>query len=254
MQLTDSHAHLDDESFANDRKEVIDRARQAGVTNIVVPAVDRASWNRIAALQDRQKGVHAAYGMHPMFLNQHRPEHLDQLPEWLENHPAVAIGEIGLDYFVEGLDAEKQRHYFQSQLAIARDLKLPVIVHARRAVDEVISSIRQMGGLTGVVHSFSGSQQQAEQLWKAGFLIGLGGPLTYERAQRLRRIVTDMPLEYLLLETDAPDQPGSNHRGERNEPAHIVDVLQTVASLRNELPDTIAEATTNNARRLFRFP
>lgn len=253
MQLTDSHAHLDDDSFAKDRMEVIERARQAGVENIVVPAIHRDSWDAIAALQHEHQSVHAAYGMHPMFLNQHRPEHLDQLPEWIENHPAAAVGEIGLDFFVDGLDPEKQRFYFHRQLLVARDLNLPVIVHARRAVDEVIATLRRIGGLTGVVHSFSGSEQQAEQLWKAGFLIGLGGPITYERAQRLRRIVASMPLEYLLLETDAPDQPGAVHRGERNEPAFLVNVLETVAALRQTSPGDIAAATTENARRLFRF-
>lgn len=253
MQLTDSHAHLDDETFDSDRQEVIDRAKQAGISHIVVPAINRASWDTIAALQNSQSGVHAAYGMHPMFLNQHLPEHLDALPEWVANHPTVAIGEIGLDFFIEGLDPERQRFYFNRQLLIARECKLPVIIHARRAVDEVIASIRKMGNLTGVVHSFSGSQQQAEQLWKAGFLIGLGGPITYDRAQRLRRIVTEMPLEYLLLETDAPDQPSAAHRGQRNEPAFLANVLETIAELRNESTETIATATTENARRLFRL-
>lgn len=249
--LTDSHAHLDDRSFDHDRREVLDRARTAGVGAIVVPAINRASWQPIAQLQQDEKGVHGAYGLHPMFLNDHRPADLDELPGWIARHPTVAVGEIGLDFFVDGLDPAQQRFYFTRQLKLARDLELPVIVHARKAVDEVIATIRRIGGLRGVVHSFSGSPQQAEQLWKEGFLIGLGGPLTYERAQRLRRLVADMPLEHLLLETDSPDQPNAARRGMRNEPAFITDVLETVAQLRGATKDEVAAATTANAHRLF---
>jgi TatD DNase family protein len=191
--------------------------------------------------------------MHPIYIDQHRPEHIQELREWLKTHPAVAVGEIGLDYFLPELDVETQRDYFQKQLQVARDFDLPVIVHARRAMDEVTSTMRRMGGLRGVVHSFSGSLQQAERLWEMGFHLGIGGPVTYERAQRLRHIVATMPVERLLLETDAPDQPGACHRGERNEPSHILEVLNVIAELRGESPEAIAEATTRNARNVFRF-
>ena len=191
--------------------------------------------------------------MHPLFLDHHRPEHLDQLAVWLAEHPAVAVGEIGLDYFIQELDREEQQIYFERQLRVARDFDLPVIVHARRAMDEVTATLRRIGGLRGVVHSFSGSEQQAEQLWRLGFHIGIGGPVTYERAQRLRRIVASMPIEHLLLETDAPDQPGSSHRGERNEPAHLAAVLRVVSELRGSSEEEVAAATTANAKSLFRF-
>ena len=192
--------------------------------------------------------------MHPLFLDHHREEHVDQLATWLAEHPAVAVGEIGLDYFVEELDRGRQQMYFERQLRVARDFDLPVIVHARRAVDEVTATLRRIGGLRGVVHSFAGSEQQAEQLWRLGFLIGIGGPVTYERAQRLRRIVASMPIEHLLLETDTPDQPGASHRGQRNEPARLVDVLHVIAELRGSSAQDIASATTANARTLFGFP
>ena len=124
-------------------------------------------------------------------------------------------------------------------------------MHARHAVDEVIAAIRRIGGLRGVVHSYAGSAEQARQLWSLGFLIGLGGPITYERANRLRSLAATMPLEFLLLETDAPDQPLSTHRGERNEPAHLAEVAATVAALRGEAIESVAAATARNARRLF---
>jgi TatD DNase family protein len=192
--------------------------------------------------------------MHPIYIGRHRPEHIDELRTWLQTHRAVAVGEIGLDYFLTELDIERQRDYFQQQLRVARDFDLPVIVHARRAMDEVTSTMRRIGGLRGVVHSFSGSLQQAERLWEMGFHLGIGGPVTYERAQRLRHIVATMPAERLLLETDAPDQPGACHRGERNEPAHLIEVLDAIAALRGESTHAIAEATTRNARQLFRLP
>lgn len=254
LELTDSHAHIDDASFAADLAAMFQRAEDAGVRHIVVPAIDQASWPRIEAICARHAQAKPAYGMHPIYIDQHRPEHLDELRTWLETHPAVAVGEIGLDYFLTDLDVERQRDYFRQQLRLARDFDLPVIVHARRAMDEVTSTMRRIGGLRGVVHSFAGSLQQAERLWDMGFHLGMGGPVTHERAQRLRGIVAHMPIEHLLLETDAPDQPGACHRGERNEPAYIVEVLETIARLRNENPEAVAQATTENARRLFRLP
>jgi TatD DNase family protein len=249
--LIDSHVHLDDVTFDHDRDAVIDRARAAGVARQVIPGVDAASWPRIQALCTPGSGLYPAYGMHPMFLDQHRPEHLATLSHWLATQRPVAVGEIGLDFHVDGLNPEDQREYFRQQLALAREFDLPVILHARAALDEVTATLRRIGGLRGVVHSFSGSRQQAEQLWKLGFHLGIGGPVTYERAQRLRRTVANMPIEYLLLESDAPDQPLSTHRGERNEPAYVAEVLQHVAALREEKPEVVAAATTANVRRLF---
>lgn len=141
--------------------------------------------------------------------------------------------------------------YLDRQLALARELGLPVILHARRAYDDVAAAIRRVGGLRGVVHSFSGSEEQARQLWKLGFCLGIGGPVTYERAARLRMLVARMPVEFLLLETDSPDQPLAGHRGARNEPAFLVEVLRTIAMLRDEEPDAIAAATSRNAEALF---
>jgi TatD DNase family protein len=195
-----------------------------------------------------------AYGLHPLCLATHRSEHLDALREWIARERPVAIGECGLDYFVEDLDREQQQGIFDAQLRIARDFDLPVIVHARRAVDAVIASLRRIGGLRGVVHSFSGSVQQAEQLWTLGFRLGLGGPVTYPRANRLRRLATTMPLEYLLIETDAPDQPGAGHQGARNEPAFVLEVARTIAELRNISVEAVAEATSRNAAALFALP
>ncbi|SEK99732.1 TatD DNase family protein [Pseudoxanthomonas sp. GM95] len=254
MVLTDSHCHLDVSEFDTDRDAVIARARQAGVTRQVVPAIAAAGWAQLKQVCVPGSGLFAAYGLHPMFLSEHRPEHLDQLRTWIERERPVAIGECGLDFFVEGLDHVLQQQYFEDQLALAREFDLPVIVHARRATEAVIVAIRRFGPLRGVVHSYAGSEEQARQLWEHGFLLGLGGPVTYERAQRLRRLVASMPLEQLLLETDAPDQPDAGHRGQRNEPARLPVVCETIAQLRGVAPEVIAQATSNNATRLFRLP
>lgn len=252
--LLDSHCHLDAAEFDRDRDDVIARARAAGVTRQVVPAIHAAGWPKLRDLCAGADGLFPAYGLHPMFLDDHRPDHLRQLGEWIERERPVAVGECGLDYFVEGLDHDAQQQYFDGQLALAREHDLPVIVHARRAVDAVIASIRRFDGLRGVVHSWSGSRQQAGQLWDLGFVLGIGGPVTYERAQRLRKLVASMPLEYLLLETDAPDQPGSAIQGQRNEPARLRTVCETVAKLRGVSPEEVARATTANAERLFGLP
>lgn len=252
--LVDSHCHLDAAEFDPDRAAVIARARAAGVQAQVVPAVSAARWPVLREVCRQAPGLYPAYGLHPMFLAEHRPEHLQVLADWIERERPCAIGECGLDFFVDGLDVQAQQHYFLGQLALARDHDLPVIVHARRAVDAVIAAINRIGGLRGVVHSFSGSPEQAAQLHKRGFLLGLGGPVTYERAQRLQRLVREMPLEQLLLETDAPDQPDAGIRGQRNEPARLVDIATHIAALRGTRVEALAQATTDNARRLFALP
>ena len=251
MELIDSHSHLDAGEFDLDRGAVIGRAEAAGVVAQVVPAVALAGFAKLRDLCADHGGLHPAYGLHPMYLAAHRDDHLDLLRAWIERERPVAVGECGLDFFIADPEPDAQRRYFLRQLELAREFDLPVIVHARRAMDETIATLRRVGGLRGVVHSFSGSAEQARQLWKSGFLLGIGGPVTYERARRLRDLVARMPIEFLLLETDSPDQPLSGYRAERNEPARLREVLGVVAALRDEDAASVALATTRNARALF---
>jgi TatD DNase family protein len=230
---------------------VLQRATSAGVREQLVPAVDHMGWPGLKAVCASAAGLYAAYGLHPMYLDRHRPEHLAALPARVEREQPQAVGECGLDFFIEGLDPVQQRFYFVRQLEIARDFRLPVVVHARRAVEEVIAHLRAVPGSRGVIHSYSGSEEQARQLFDLGVSIGIGGPVTFERARRLRRIVASAPLQFLLLETDAPDQPDAGRRGQRNEPAYLATVLAQVAALRGVAAAEIAEATRANARRLF---
>lgn len=251
LTLIDSHSHFDVGEFDSDRAEALQRARAAGVTRQIIPAIALRGFAKLRDMCASETGLFPAYGLHPMFLAEHAIEHLDDLAIWVERDKPVAVGECGLDFYVDGLDPNSQRLYFRRQLELAREHDLPVIIHARRAVEEVIAAIRSIGNLRGVIHSYSGSMEQARQLWDIGFLLGFGGPLTYERATRLRHIAAEMPLEFLLLETDSPDQPLASHRGERNEPAFLPEVLNTVAKLRGEAPEIVADATTANAEKLF---
>jgi TatD DNase family protein len=251
--LVDSHVHLDQLAFAPDREAVIKRASLAGVSRMIIPATHAATWAALDALCGEHPHIYPAFGLHPVFIDKHLPEHVQTLSSWLDRNVAVAVGEIGLDFHVERLNRDLQRDYFTRQLQLASDYDLPVIVHARAALEEVILTLRRHGGLRGVVHSFSGSQQQAENLWKLGFHLGISGPITYERAQRLRRIVSNMPIQYLLLESDAPDQPDAGHRGQRNEPARVATILSCVAALREQPLAEVAAATTANARQLFKL-
>ncbi|HEY6895086.1 MAG TPA: TatD family hydrolase, partial [Rhodanobacteraceae bacterium] len=237
--------------FDADRSDALARAREAGVTRQIVPAIALAGFGKLRDLCREEAGLFPAYGLHPMFLDEHAPAHLDALAGWIERERPVAVGECGLDFYVEGLDRDAQHRYLDTQLALAKAFDLPVILHARRAFDDVAAAIRRVGGLRGVVHSFSGSAEQAEQFFRLGFHVGIGGPVTYPRAKRLRSIVATMPIEWLLLETDSPDQPLYGHQGRRNEPALLVGVLDGVAELRGESRESIAAATSANAERLF---
>jgi len=249
--LVDSHAHLDHAAFDADRAQVLMRAQAHGVDALIIPGVDRDGWAGIRHLCAGDSHLHAAYGLHPLFIGHHAPGDVQALSAWLDAGDAMAIGEIGLDFHAEIPDHDLQRHFFRAQLQLARERGLPVIVHARAAFEEAILTLREVGGLRGVVHSFSGSQQQAERLWELGFCLGIGGPVTYPRARRLRQIVANMPGEFLLLESDAPDQPDAGIRGQRNEPARVADIARCVAGLRGETLSTLAATTTTNARRVF---
>lgn len=250
-RLIDSHAHFDDASFDHDREQALHRAHAAGVEAQVIPAVKSDWWPRIRRLCLDHPLLHASYGLHPMYLANHREAHLEALAEWVEREHPVAVGECGLDFYIDNPQPEQQQHFFEQQLVIARDNRLPVIIHARRSVEEVINTLRRYPGMSGVLHSYSGSEQQAKRLIDMGFYLSFGGPITYPRAKRLHRLIRRLPLSAILLESDAPDQPGERHRGERNEPAYLPEVLESISRLRDESPENIAEQTRANTCLLF---
>jgi TatD DNase family protein len=190
-----------------------------------------------------------------MYLSLHRPEHLEELEERTRTMDLAAIGEIGLDYYIEGGDRAAQQELFEKQLEIAARARLPILLHVRKAHDQVMRTLRaKRFSHGGIVHAFSGSAEQARQYIKIGFGIGLCGTLTYDRARRIRATAAGLPQEAIVLETDSPDIPLAAHRGEDNRPEYLPEILQILAELRNELPEETARATTANAERLLRIP
>lgn len=249
--LIDSHVHTDDARLATDHYQVIDAARQHNIAAQIVPAVAQKYWPRLKQLCDANDDLYPCYGLHPCFFADHSDEHLRELAQWLGREPTVAVGECGLDYAIAGADKAHQQHLFAAQLGLAREFNLPVVIHAVRAVEDVIRMIRASGHNRGMVHSFNGSVQQANRLIDLGYMLSFGGAVTYPRAKRLRSLVADLPLDSILLETDAPDQPSAKYQGQRNEPAYLVDIWHAISDLRDEDKETVASKTTENAKRLF---
>lgn len=254
LKLIDTHAHFDDISFAEDRAGALQRARAVGVIAQIVPAIRFSDWENLRSVCQQHAGLYPAYGLHPVFITAHQPQHLVTLVEYLTREKPHAVGEFGLDYYLSELDRAKQQQFFIEQLAIAQQFQLPVILHARRAVEEVINHLRKFPDVAGVIHSFSGSMQQAKKLLDLGLYLGFGAPITYTGSHNLHRLVRYIPLENLLIETDAPDQPSIYHRHQRNEPAYLPEVLTALAALRQQTIEEVAAVTTANAIRLFSLP
>ena len=251
MELIDSHCHLDLPAFDHDRAAVIDRCRDRGVTGFVVPGVRAAGWQPLWRLSMQVPGLYPAFGLHPVFLKAHDAGDVAALEKMLARHRPVAIGEIGLDYHVAGLDRERQQSLFESQLEIARSAGLPVILHVLKAHDRVLSTLKRIPVPGGIVHAFNGSLQQARQYAAMGFCFGFGGMLTFPRSTRLRALARDLPLESIVLETDAPDMTVMQHRGERNSPEYLPYCLSALAGVRAAAPDEVARITTQNVRELL---
>ena len=250
--MIDTHIHLDAVEFAADRAEVLAAARAAGVRGFIVPAVAHDNFAAVMGLAAAHADVHCALGVHPMYVHEAVPEDLDALDaELAAGGGAVAVGEIGLDYYVEGFDAAVQERYFIAQLKLARRHDLPVILHSRRAVDAVLSGLRRIGVPGGVAHAFSGSRQQAEQFIALGFKLGFGGAMTYSGSRRIRALAAELPLEAIVLETDAPDIAPAWASRQRNEPANLLRIAQELAALRGEPFDHIVATTTANAAAVF---
>lgn len=248
MELLDTHCHLDVPAFDADREAVLERARAAGVVGIVVPAIDAEGWPALIRLCASAPDLYPALGLHPVFLASHQDNDLQALEHALVEHAVVAIGEIGLDWFVPGLDRDRQQRLFEAQLAIAAAADLPVLLHVRKAHDAVLAALRRAPVRGGTAHAFNGSLEQARQYLDLGFRLGFGGMLTFERSTRLRRLARELPIEAIVLETDAPDMTVAAHRGERNSPEYLPDVLAALAVVRGADPADLARQTTANAR------
>jgi len=253
MQLIDTHCHLDVEAFDQDRDAVIARAQASGVRQMVIPAVDAAHWDGLINLCRDQPGLYPALGMHPVFLQCHSRDHLPKLVEAIGRYRPVAVGEIGLDFYIKETDRQAQQVLFEAQLAIAHDSRLPVILHVRKAHDEVLKLLRKQRVEGGIVHAFNGSIQQAQQYLQLGFKLGFGGMLTYERSRKIRALARQLPLQAIVLETDAPDMTVASHQGERNSPEYLHECLLALAKVRAEDAELIARQTSSNAREVLKL-
>ena len=251
MELVDTHCHIDVEAFDTDREHVLKRCREQGVSRLVVPAIDIVRWDGLLDLCHREKGLYPALGLHPVYLDSHMEAHVQALEYEVDKHRPVAVGEIGLDYFIQDLDRPRQQKLFEAQLEIARNSDLPVILHVRKAHDRVLSTLKRIRVKGGTAHAFNGSMQQAQQYIDLGFKLGFGGMLTYERSNKIRRLAKQVPAEALVLETDAPDMTVSSHQGERNSPEYLPDCLRSLAEVRNESAEDLARQTTKNACTVF---
>ncbi|MDI6631161.1 MAG: TatD family hydrolase [Bacillota bacterium] len=252
MQLTDTHCHLDDERFDPDRAAVVGRARAAGVTRIITVGYDLASSRRGIDLAGSLTGVFAVVGVHPHDAAAAPPDYIEVLRRLAREPRVVAVGEIGLDFYRDLSPRPVQREVFAAQLRLARELGLPVVIHCRDAHGEVCEILkREAAGLAGVMHCFSGSWEEAEHFLALGFHISIAGPVTFPQSTKLVEVARRVPLDRLLLETDAPYLTPVPHRGKRNEPAYLVHTARRVAEIRGISLEELASATTENAARLF---
>ncbi|MBX3666799.1 MAG: TatD family hydrolase [Rhodocyclaceae bacterium] len=249
--LIDTHCHLDAAEFDSDRAAVAARARAAGVAQIVIPAVARGNFEVVRELAEREPGCVFASGIHPMYTPQAQEQDLTALDAELARGGQIAVGEIGLDYFVDGLDGPRQAWFFAEQLKLARAHGLPVLLHARRAQDAILKQLRRIRVAGGIAHAFNGSRQQADEFVRLGFALGFGGAMTYPRALRIRELAASLPWEAIVLETDAPDIAPEFAHGQRNEPAHLARIAQVLADLRGVSVDEVAERTARTARRVL---
>lgn len=252
--IIDTHCHLDVTEFDADRDTVIERARNAGVTDIVVPAIRRDTWVELIDLCAGHPFLHPALGMHPVYLEHHRDKHLVELDRLLTERRPLAVGEIGLDYFIRDLDRARQRQLCAAQFELAQRHHLPVILHVRKAHDDMLTLLRELPVIGGIVHAFNGSIQQGEKYIELGMCLGFGGMLTYTRSRKLRALAVALPLEAVVLETDAPDMTPEAYRGMRNSPEFLPECLASLAALRALPEHDIAAITSANARAVLRMP
>lgn len=253
MQFIDTHCHLTDEQFDADREAVIERAVEAGVTRLITLATDVVSSRAAIALAEQHACVYAAVGIHPQEVGDATYDDVEVIRE-LAGHPkVVAIGEIGLDYYWDPSAKEAQQPFFEKQLELAAELGLPVAIHSRRAEHAVLDTLRRQNhlGTRGVLHAFAGDVAMAQAAFELGYLVSFGGAVTFLNNRRAPALIQALPLEKILLETDAPYLTPHPERGTRNEPAKIVRVAARIAELKGVSVEQIAAQTTQNALELF---
>jgi TatD DNase family protein len=258
MELIDSHAHIDFPQFADDREAMLQRAREAGVRTLLAVGTGPGPEKLDAAIPyaEQYDWIYTSVGIHPHEAREVTPQHLDELARLARHPKVIAWGEIGLDYFYDHSPREVQARVFSEQMALARGARLPIIIHCRDAWDDCLAQIEgewAPAGLGGILHCFTGTLEHARRGLDMGFYISFAGNSTYPKTQNLRDVAKHLPLDRMLIETDAPFLAPQPHRGKRNEPAYVAEVAKTLAAVRNLPPEEFAAATAENFRRLFRI-
>ena len=252
--LIDSHAHIDDQKFNEDREAVLENARAAGIEIIINPGADEASSYRAVEMSEKYPMVYATVGIHPHDAKDYEPQKHDALlRDWAKKDKVVAIGEIGLDYHYDYSPRDVQQDVFIRQLIIAKAVKLPIVIHNRESMEDMVRILKAYFApeYGGIMHSYSGSVEMAKVFLDMGFYLSISGPLTFSNARKLPEVVAMMPLDRLLVETDSPYLTPTPHRGKRNEPAYVRLVAAEIARIRGISLEEIAEITTENAKRVF---
>ncbi len=255
MRFIDTHSHIYDTGFQEDLNAVMASAKSAGVEKIYMPGIDSTCINGMMDMETKYPGFCIPMmGLHPCYVKENYQEELAIVEGWLAKRKFAAIGEIGLDYYWDKTFAKEQQLVFEKQMQWGLDLGLPINIHTRNAMGETIELVKPFAkkGLKGIFHCFSGSKESAEQIIEMGFLLGLGGVLTYKNAG-VAEAVVDIPLEFLVLETDAPYLPPVPYRGKRNEPAFMIEVAKKLAEIKNIPLHEVAEKTSGNAERIFKM-
>lgn len=258
----DSHCHLDAPEFSGDLKEVVLRAKLANLSGVLIPTVQAKDFSRISNFVDgvSEELPTTVYtlGIHPLYTTEALESDISLLGDFIENSIAnprfVGVGEVGLDYFVNTLDNSKQEWFFEQQLKLAKQFKLPVVLHVRRSQDQTLKFLRKINVMGGIAHAFNGSFVQARNFLDLSFKLGFGGSMTYERALQIRRLASELPIESVVLETDAPDIPPAwlnEEIGRRNEPANLSQIGEVFAQLRGLNADVVANAMSNNFADVF---
>ncbi|WP_394176479.1 TatD family hydrolase [Thalassotalea litorea] len=253
MTFTDSHCHFDFPEFDHTREELLNQLRESGVHRIIVPGVSANLWQRQITTCGSLAPCYLAFGIHPWWIDDAKQQDLERLQAYLgSHHRVVALGEIGLDAKIDNMD--KQVNFFEQQLSLAEQLALPVLIHHRQTHHLITPILKRKTRLQGgIIHAFSGSYQQARQYLDLGFKLGIGGVITYERANKTRTAVTKLPLDALVLETDAPSMPLAGHQGQTNSPTNLTAVFKQLCQLREEPPAKIAGQLERNCEQLFSF-
>ncbi len=250
--LIDTHCHLDASEFDADRDNIAILALQRGVSSIVIPAVTREHFDTVIWICLKHQHCAYALGVHPMYVDKSQLSDIETLKTYIENNNPVAIGEIGLDYFVTKSNLQLQTYFFTEQLKLAKQYDLPVILHVRNAIDDVLKYLRRYHLSGGIAHAFNGSFQQAEQLIALGFKLGFGGAMTYSRALKIRELARKLPLESIVLETDSPDIPPEWVGAEgRNTPLELNKIAQVLADLRGVNVAQVLDITSANALKVL---